>query len=87
MRTVYPAMLTYQQLALLHNALTLAWLALPAAILALSIFRMWPWAVACLLLDVGVAWARSWTFREARQRHRARLRPRSWRRKLSQGGR
>ena len=81
MRTLNPATITPQQLALLHNALTVAWLALPAAILVLAIMGRWPWALACLLLDVGVAWARAWTFQRARRHHHAQLRARSWHKK------
>lgn len=84
MRTLNPAMVTHQRLALLHNALTVAWLALPAAILVLAIMGRWPWAAVCLLLDVCIAWARWWTFQRARQHYHARLRARSWHRKSQQ---
>lgn len=84
MRTLNPATITHQQLALLHNALTVAWLALPAAILVLASVGRWPWAGVCLLLDISVAWARSWTFQQARQHHRTQLQARSWRKKSRQ---
>lgn len=72
MRGLYLATITYQQLAVLHNALTLLWLGLPAAILVLAYLRFWPGAVACLLLDVAVAWARARTLQAARQGRPAR---------------
>ena len=65
MRGLYPATTTYQRIALLHNALTVLWLGLPWAILGLAYLRLWPWAVACLLLDVAVALARTRTMRAA----------------------
>lgn len=69
---VYLLSFSYQQLALLHNALTVLWLAVPGVVLGLAYLRLWPWALACVLLDVVVMWARTRTLRAARQRQQGR---------------
>ncbi len=63
MRAAYPVTVTYRRVAMLHNLLTLLWLALPGIVATLAVFELWLWVVVCLPLNLGLAAARRYVLR------------------------